>query len=344
MGLTLQPLPHVDPTRALKAALKRLLRHHGLRCLSVREESSPQKPTEYPMDKSELECLRRYASVARSRGGFGALFLKCDGNTGEWKAGKDGNDMAGRQLVADVPDAMQGFQKFENRKPIYVIGRICDGYVPPERSTLGDTDKTRWHRGKDPWESVVLLPMYDPESREPFIFTSSNGGGKDAVTALVDAVVDNAALHPDDADKLPLCQLSGDHYENSHGKTIYTPIFEIMDWTPFAGSGRRRSTCWRSSTSASRRNPRLRLLRRTGTLPLVAVASSTTKSPSRRTGDRHAQSHNRRRASVRQIARSYCRQGGGYHRCYARRSGASFAPQPTRSGLVVVAHRRAHRR
>jgi hypothetical protein len=39
--LVLQPLPGVaDPNRTLRAALKRLLRDHKLRCLSVREESA----------------------------------------------------------------------------------------------------------------------------------------------------------------------------------------------------------------------------------------------------------------------------------------------------------------
>jgi hypothetical protein len=39
--LTLQPVPGVaDPIKALRAALKRLLRDHKLRCLSVHEEST----------------------------------------------------------------------------------------------------------------------------------------------------------------------------------------------------------------------------------------------------------------------------------------------------------------
>lgn len=33
--ITLQPLPHVDPIRALRRALKYLLRACGLRCVSV---------------------------------------------------------------------------------------------------------------------------------------------------------------------------------------------------------------------------------------------------------------------------------------------------------------------
>jgi hypothetical protein len=223
-------LPRVDLVRALKATLRRMLRDDKLRCLDVREESSTCQPTVSPMNESELEYLRRYAAAARSRGGFGVSFLKCDGNNGQWSAGKDKTDMSGRRLAADVPDAMYGFQKFENRKPIYVIGRIGDGYQPPDRSTLGDTDLDRWINGKDPWAFVVLLPMFDPETREPFIFTASSDGGKDAVTALVDAVVDNVFLHPNATNQLPVCELASDSYVNSRGKEIFKPIFEIVGW------------------------------------------------------------------------------------------------------------------
>ena len=36
--LTLQPLPNVDPIRALRWILKTVLRQHGMRCISVHEE------------------------------------------------------------------------------------------------------------------------------------------------------------------------------------------------------------------------------------------------------------------------------------------------------------------
>jgi hypothetical protein len=38
--LQLRPEPGVDAIRALRAALKRLLRDHGLRCISATESSS----------------------------------------------------------------------------------------------------------------------------------------------------------------------------------------------------------------------------------------------------------------------------------------------------------------
>jgi hypothetical protein len=227
-SITLEALPNIDAVKALRAVLKAAARRFGLRCVGISTRDTLQWSN--PMNNAELEFLRRYVSAARSHSGFGIPFLKCDGNNGRWPAGKDKTDMTGRRLAADVPDAMHGFQKFENRKPIYVIGRIADRYQPPDRSTLGDTNPDRWINGKDPWASVVLLPMYDPETREPFIFTSSNDGGKDAVTALVDAVVDNVALHPDATNQLPVCELASDSYVNSRGKEIFKPIFEIVGW------------------------------------------------------------------------------------------------------------------
>jgi hypothetical protein len=38
--LTLEPLPGVDAIRSLRWVLKGLLRRHGMRCLSLREEKS----------------------------------------------------------------------------------------------------------------------------------------------------------------------------------------------------------------------------------------------------------------------------------------------------------------
>jgi hypothetical protein len=35
--MTLEPLPGVDPIRALRWILKGLLRHHGMKCIDIRE-------------------------------------------------------------------------------------------------------------------------------------------------------------------------------------------------------------------------------------------------------------------------------------------------------------------
>jgi hypothetical protein len=75
------------------------------------------------------------------------------------------------------------------------------------------------------------MPMHDFETHEPYLFTSQNKGGRDDVANLVDALFDCYDAHPQDVDKLPICDLSSDSYINTHGKRIFFPIFEIVGWT-----------------------------------------------------------------------------------------------------------------
>jgi hypothetical protein len=172
------------------------------------------------MDESESKALRHFGAQFRNRGGFGSMFAKHNGDTGAWKGGKDGIDMKGRQVIADPHDAMHGFQTFEDKKPVYCIGRIADGWQPPAEEKFSEA-----------WKRVVLMPMYDLETHEPYLFTSQNNGGRDALGNLIDAMFDTYDAHPADVGKLPICELASDSYLNTHGKRIHFPIFEIVGWT-----------------------------------------------------------------------------------------------------------------
>src|SRR6516165_6631559 len=96
----------------------------------------------------ELQHLRNFAASSR-RGGFGVPFFKLDGNTGDYRrSGKTNTTtMNGQKLAPDPVDAMTGYQKFENKVPIYHIGRVADGYQPPPREALGDLDEKFWPEG-----------------------------------------------------------------------------------------------------------------------------------------------------------------------------------------------------
>jgi len=179
----------------------------------------------------ELEHLRNFASSAR-RGGFGVPFFKMDGNTGEYhRTGKTNTDAMNHQkLACDPVDAMTGWQKFENKIPIYQIGRVADGYQPASREELGDVNECAWENGKDPWVRVDLLPFWDVESREILLFSATSKGSRDAVAHLVEAYIDNAEVHPEHLSRVPLIELEADSYTNKHGKKIFYPIFSILDW------------------------------------------------------------------------------------------------------------------
>jgi hypothetical protein len=182
------------------------------------------------MENAERDNLRRFVIASRQRGDFGATFLKCDGRSGAYTAGKA--NMNGAKLLAELPDVMHGWQRLERgQKPIYCIGRVADGFEPPDREALGDNVPGLWADPKqDPWSEVSMSPMLDLENCEHFLFTTTSDGGRNAVAALLDAYLDNLKDHPEDTNKLPIVTLSSDSYTNSNNKKIYFPVFEIDSW------------------------------------------------------------------------------------------------------------------
>jgi hypothetical protein len=181
---------------------------------------------------TELNHLRNFAAAAR-RGGFNLPFFRLDGNNGDYRRTGKTNTAAmnGQKLACDPVDAMTGYQKFENKIPVYQIGRVADGYQPPPREELGDLNEFAWENGKDPWVRIDLLPFWDVESREVLLFSAANKGSRDAVAQLIEAYINNIEAHPEDLNKVPsLIELESDSYVNKHGKKIFYPVFSILDW------------------------------------------------------------------------------------------------------------------
>src|SRR5262249_38943360 len=90
----------------------------------------------------------------------------------------------GREFIAHANQLTTGWIKFQGNAVVErKMGRAADGFVPPERNELGDTDQTQWEPRdgelKDPWTFQHLMPFEDPETGEVLIFTTSSiGGGK----------------------------------------------------------------------------------------------------------------------------------------------------------------------
>jgi hypothetical protein len=181
---------------------------------------------------SDLALLRNFVASSR-RAGFGPPGFKLDGTTGEYHLimNKAGEQMNGKRLAATPVDVMVGWQRIEKGKPpLYVLGRIADGYIPPPREELGDNEEYLWPNNKDPWTSATWLPFWNPETREVLVFHAANDGSKDAAANLTQAYVDHCETRPNEINFDPLIELSADSYESKHGRRIFFPIFEIVDW------------------------------------------------------------------------------------------------------------------
>jgi hypothetical protein len=117
------------------------------------------------------------------------------------------------------------------------MGRTADRFCPPQRSELGDTDRTQWERDgdkpKDPWQFQALLPMTRLDTDETFDFVTSSKGGLSAVNKLVRTYGTRLAQGKDG---LPIVELrAGDYKHRIYGK-IFFPAFEIVNYTNAAGT------------------------------------------------------------------------------------------------------------
>lgn len=162
---------------------------------------------------------------------------------GEYVAGQDNLPVPmGTRFVVNMEQMLHGWIRWDDNKPAeQVMGFIGEGYVLPERNTLGYEDESQWivdeqsGQSRDPWQETFYLVMRELDSdNKPledglFTFTTSSKGGKDAVKAFGSLYGRWMRLRPDDH---PILTLGYDQYEHpisSYG-WIKTPQF-VMGYT-----------------------------------------------------------------------------------------------------------------
>jgi len=184
-------------------------------------------------DMSYLSSFRQSANRMRSGEGriFDGDFVSFNGENGGWKAGKDKVDIDGHHVIAAVNDLIVGWQNYRDDKFEYVgHGFVRDRHEPPLREELDDADERYWKNKQDPWKLTYYLAMFNPETRRHFVFSTSSGGGKDALANLQEAFADHNEGRALEDYELPLVELASDSYVNSYGKKIHKPVFEIIGW------------------------------------------------------------------------------------------------------------------
>lgn len=157
---------------------------------------------------------------------------------GEYLAGQDGDEVEeGTELVANMDELMVGWVRWEGGKPTDMqMGRVVEGFTPPTRRELGDTDEADWERDeqtgqpRDPWQLTNYLILKEPGGEKLYTFATSSKGGLGAVAKLCAAYGKRLRQKPDE---FPIVALNVDSYRHpnkAYGK-IFTPLFDVMSWT-----------------------------------------------------------------------------------------------------------------
>jgi hypothetical protein len=181
----------------------------------------------------------RYAEAAGGSQITGSLlrFVK-----GDYLAGQDADEVpAGTELVAVMDTLRIGYIRWEDNPPVeHRMGFLSEGYVPPTRRDLSDTDKGLWPTDdegtpQDPWQYSAYLTLVEPEDpARVFTFATSSKGGHGAIVALCKEYGRIVRQRPDSYPIVRLDVGSYPHSDRSIGR-VKTPVLKITRWIPKGG-------------------------------------------------------------------------------------------------------------
>jgi hypothetical protein len=136
--------------------------------------------------------------------------------------------MNDQEFVAKIREARAGYIKFNgNEEPERRLGAIFPKDEAPSRSSLGDTDKSLWRKGKfgpepeDPWTAVVEIPLQHRETGEEYLFAAQS---KTAIAAMMD-FLSQAKRLPEGFD--PVIRLGVGSFKSRFGP-MKKPVLSII--------------------------------------------------------------------------------------------------------------------
>src|SRR5438270_6564763 len=198
-------------------------------------ESINGHTTSPPPEHPDTNAFEAYGNAVAPRMIVGTLLKFSQGFN--FQAGQDGPEVpVGTVLVAIMPPLAAGWVKWENGLATeQVIGLVADGFTPPKRKDLGDTDESAWAEDegaqrRDPWQLSNYLVMADPNTRELFTFATTSKGGLGAVGQLCKPYGKMMRQQPD---KIPLVKLGFGSYKprDPARSRVKYPTFEVVGWT-----------------------------------------------------------------------------------------------------------------
>lgn len=162
---------------------------------------------------------------------------------GDYLCGEDQEELPeGTRLVANMGTLAIGWIKWVDGKPDQqVMGLLVEGFKPPKRSELDDTNEEDWEvdeqsgQPRDPWQFSNYMVLKDPgkPATDEFLYTfaTSSRGGLGAIGELCKVYGKAIRTKPDELPVVALNVTAYDHPNKKFGR-IKVPVFEVVDWEP----------------------------------------------------------------------------------------------------------------
>jgi hypothetical protein len=197
----------------------------------------PAKPKSIAVAKPAEDYVSRYLDEVAPANIVGRMikFSK----DGKFVTHDDGEEISEDQdFIALCDETLVGYVKFNGpgEQPTRAMGLLYDGFVMPERDTLGDLDKAQWEMGldgelADPWQHHMYLVLQQADTRELFTFVTSCPTGRRAVGNLLRHYDRLRRTHADDVPVVRL-RVGGFPHKDSRVGWVVTPVFVVFGKTP----------------------------------------------------------------------------------------------------------------
>lgn len=209
------------------------------RDMTTKEIANKETGTE--IEQHEVNYFASYGEEATARGNIIGSLLKF--NKGDWLLGQDEDEInIGTKFVAIMDRLDIGWQKWEDGKPAGTrMGKVVEGFQPPRRKDLGDSDETEWEvddqgNPRDPWQfsnNLILrrLGTTGETDDDLVTFITSSRGGIGAIGEVCKIYGKEMRSQPD---RWPIIELGVDSYNHSN-KTfgrIKVPVLKVVGWEP----------------------------------------------------------------------------------------------------------------
>ena len=141
-------------------------------------------------------------------------------------------------FVALCDQTMVGYIRFngENNPPDYMMGPLYDGFVMPDRNTLGDLDPSKWELGldgkpQDPLRHFNYLVLQRGDNGELFTYTAGSVTGRRAVGNLLRHYNRTQKSHPE---MYPVVRLKegGFNHRDERVGWVRVPVFAVVGRHP----------------------------------------------------------------------------------------------------------------
>lgn len=173
-----------------------------------------------------------FARAGEDMGGSNALYMKFNGNSGEYTYGQDSEEIAeGTHMAVNMSELRRGFICWvDSQVKDEKMARVVDGdeiqesnlpdYGPYERRSDGS---------QDGWSKQAAVALFDPETKKSFILKVSSASGLRGIGTLLKDYAKQYKSHPGE---MPLVELTSKAFipkDKKFGKK-HALILNIVGW------------------------------------------------------------------------------------------------------------------